>query len=57
MTEDYRGWKDGLTVGFFFESGITERISDLSVIARLPEVRENTENINSVRSRMAAQQK
>ncbi|MEG4120478.1 hypothetical protein [Microcoleus sp. D2_18a_D3] len=57
MTEDYRGLKHGLTVGFFFESGITDRIPDRSVIARLPEVRENTQNINSVRSRMAVLQK
>ncbi|AFZ05119.1 hypothetical protein Osc7112_0521 [Oscillatoria nigro-viridis PCC 7112] len=57
MAQDYRGLKHGLTVGFFFESGITDRISDRWVIARLPEVRENTQNINSVRSRMAVQQK
>ncbi|MEG4419476.1 hypothetical protein QUA70_12820 [Microcoleus sp. LAD1_D5] len=57
MTEDYRGLKHGLTVGFFCESGITDRIPDRSVIARLPEVRENTQNINSVRSRMAVLQK
>ncbi|WP_242720363.1 hypothetical protein [Microcoleus vaginatus] len=57
MTQDYRGFKHGLTVGFFRESGITERIADRSVISRLPEVRENTQNINSVRSRMAAWQK
>ncbi|MEG4106390.1 hypothetical protein [Microcoleus sp. S13_C5] len=57
MTEDYQGLKHGLTVGVFFESGITDRISDRSVISRLPEVRENTQNINSVRSRMAVLQK
>ncbi|MEG4441740.1 hypothetical protein QUB47_16355 [Microcoleus sp. AT9_B5] len=57
MNEDYRGLKHRLTVGFFCESGITDRIPDRSVIARLPEVRENTQNINSVRSRMAVQQK
>ncbi|MEG4229974.1 hypothetical protein QUA35_11655 [Microcoleus sp. N9_B2] len=57
MTEDYRGLKHRLTVGFFVKSGITDRISDRSVITRWPEVRENTQNINSVRSRMAVQQK
>ncbi|WP_333165028.1 hypothetical protein [Microcoleus sp. Pol12B4] len=57
MTEDYRGLKHGLRGGFFCESGITDRISDRSVISRLPEVRENTQNINSVRSRMAVLQK
>ncbi|MEG5054809.1 MULTISPECIES: hypothetical protein [unclassified Microcoleus] len=57
MTRYYRGLKHGLTVGFLFESGITDRIPDRSVMARLPEVRENTQNINSVRSRMAVLQK
>gem|GEM_PF-2222415 len=57
MAQDYRGLKHGPRLGFFFESGITDRISDRSVIARLPEVRENTQNINSVRSRMAVLQK
>ncbi|MEG5016868.1 MULTISPECIES: hypothetical protein [unclassified Microcoleus] len=57
MTQDYRGLKHGARFGFFFESGITDRISDRSVIWRLPEVRENTQNINSVRSRMAVWQK
>ncbi|MEG4852449.1 hypothetical protein QUB10_16365 [Microcoleus sp. B5-D4] len=57
MTEDYRGLKHGLTVGFFCKSGITDRIPDRSVIASWPEVRENTQNINSVRSRMAVLQK
>ncbi|MEG4247133.1 hypothetical protein QUB37_05655 [Microcoleus sp. AT3-A2] len=57
MTEDYGGFKHRRTVAFFFESGITDRIPDRSVIARLPELRENTQNINSVRSRMAVLQK
>ncbi|MEG4212910.1 hypothetical protein [Microcoleus sp. S13_B4] len=57
MTNGDRGLKHGPRFGFFFESGITSRISDRSVIARLPEVRENTQNINSVQSRMAVQQK
>ncbi|MEG4627962.1 hypothetical protein Q5691_27215 [Microcoleus sp. w1-18aA5] len=57
MTQDYRGLKHRLTVGFFCESGITDRIPDRAVIWRLAEVRENTQNINSVRSRMAVLQK
>ncbi|MEG4304840.1 hypothetical protein QUB16_19350 [Microcoleus sp. D3_18a_C4] len=57
MTNGYRGLKHEPRFKLLFESGITNRISERSVIARLPEVRENTQNINSVRLRMAVQQK
>ncbi|MEG4573995.1 hypothetical protein QUA56_15055 [Microcoleus sp. N3A4] len=57
MTDKYRGLKHGPAVGCFFESGVTDRIQDRSVIAGVPVVGENTQNINSVRSRMAVQPK
>ena len=50
MIDEYRGLKDGATVEFFFLSGVSDRIS---VIAGLEAVGQNTQNINSVRSRMA----
>ncbi|MEG4243033.1 hypothetical protein QUA51_10030 [Microcoleus sp. Pol10_D6] len=56
MTNGYRGLKHKPRFKLLFESGITNRM-DRSVIGRLPEVRENTPNINSVRLRMAVQQK
>ncbi len=42
MTDKYRGLKHPPTVGFFFESGVTDRIEDRSVIAGVPVVSENT---------------
>ncbi|MEG4322891.1 MULTISPECIES: hypothetical protein [unclassified Microcoleus] len=56
MTDDDRGLEHEPAIRFFCEA-VTYRIPDLSVITGLLAVWGNTENINSVRSRMAAPRK
>ncbi|MEG4282456.1 hypothetical protein QUB68_04960 [Microcoleus sp. A006_D1] len=57
MSDRLRVCSTGLQLDAPFESVVTYRIRYRSVITGLPVFGENTENINSVRSRMPAPQK